>query len=52
MCESTKDVQRQWNFKIEDYIFDPANGEASAESTVKCRIKSNITICNSSIYKD
>lgn len=28
MCESAKDIQRQWNFKIEDYIFDPADGEA------------------------
>jgi hypothetical protein len=23
-----KDIQLQWNFKIEDYIFDPAEGEA------------------------
>ena len=28
MCEFAKDIQRQWNFKIEDYIFDPADGEA------------------------
>lgn len=28
MCESAKDIQRQWNFKCEDYIFDPADGEA------------------------
>jgi hypothetical protein len=28
MCESAKDIQLQWNFKCEDYIFDPADGEA------------------------
>jgi hypothetical protein len=28
MCESARDIQRQWTFKIEDYIFDPADGEA------------------------
>jgi hypothetical protein len=28
MCASAKDIQRHWNFKIEDYIFDPADGEA------------------------
>ena len=28
MCESAKEIQLQWNFKIEDYIFDPADGEA------------------------
>jgi hypothetical protein len=28
MCKSAQDIQRQWNFKIEDYIFDPADGEA------------------------
>jgi hypothetical protein len=28
MCEVAKDIQCQWNFKIEDYIFDPADGEA------------------------
>jgi len=28
MCESAKDIQRQWTFKMEDYIFDPADGEA------------------------
>ena len=33
MCESAKDIQRQWNFKIEDYIFDPADGEASTMKT-------------------
>jgi hypothetical protein len=37
MCESAKDIQLQWNFKIEDYIFDPAEGEASVKSTIKCR---------------
>ena len=52
MCASAKDIQLQWNFKIEDYIFDPANGEASVESTVKCRIKLNITVRNRSIFKD
>ena len=28
MCVSAKDIQHHWNFKIEDYIFDPADGEA------------------------
>jgi hypothetical protein len=28
MCESAKDIQLQWNFKCEDYIFDPADGKA------------------------
>jgi hypothetical protein len=28
MCDSAKDIQLQWNFKCEDYIFDPADGEA------------------------
>ena len=28
MCESAKDIQRQWTFKIDDYVFDPADGEA------------------------
>lgn len=28
MCASAKDIQRHWNFKIEDYIFDPADGES------------------------
>ena len=33
MCESAKDIQWQWNFKIEDYIFDPTDGEASTMKT-------------------
>jgi hypothetical protein len=28
MCESAKDIQWKWVFKMEDYIFDPADGEA------------------------
>ena len=28
MCESAKDIQRQWTFKIDDYVFDPVDGEA------------------------
>ncbi len=28
MCESAKAIQRQWNLKIDDYIFDPADGES------------------------
>jgi hypothetical protein len=28
MCEFAKEIQHQWNFKIEDYVFDPADGEA------------------------
>lgn len=28
MCESAKAIQCQWIFNFEDYIFDPADGEA------------------------
>jgi hypothetical protein len=28
MCSSAKPIQHQWNTIIEDYIFDPADGEA------------------------
>jgi hypothetical protein len=44
VCESAKDIQRCWNLENGDYIFDPADGEASVASTAKCRIKSIATI--------
>ena len=27
MCESANNIQLKWTFKMEDYIFDPADGE-------------------------
>jgi hypothetical protein len=28
MCEAAKSIQHQWNGKVDDYIYDPADGEA------------------------
>jgi len=28
MCESAKEIQKQWNYEKGDYILDPADGEA------------------------